>query len=44
MKRVTCDQACIDANWQPVLAPADAKPVGYWTIRKDDAGRALARP
>ncbi len=41
VKRVTCDQACIDANWQPVLAPADAKPVGYWTIRKDDAGRAL---
>lgn len=33
LKRQMCDDACIAANWTPMLAESNAEPIGYWTLR-----------
>ena len=44
----TCDEACVDANWDPMIVPEDGKPVGNWTTRSMPDGRLqwmyLGRP
>lgn len=32
IRRETCNDECVAANWTPVLAPADAQPIGNWSI------------
>ena len=36
IRRETCDDDCVKANWQPVVAAADASPVGNWSPRQID--------
>jgi predicted lipoprotein with Yx(FWY)xxD motif len=36
--RLTCDAACIQENWQPLLAAPDAKPTGNWSFRQQPDG------
>lgn len=44
----TCDEACVDANWDAMIVPEDGKPVGNWTTRSISDGRLqwmyLGRP
>jgi predicted lipoprotein with Yx(FWY)xxD motif len=38
VKQLMCDDACIAKFWKPVLAAADAKPSGDWSIIADEGG------
>ena len=38
IKRQTCDDACLDAHWRPLLAAAGTKPIGQWSLREADGG------
>ena len=38
IRRETCTDECVAANWTPVLAPTDAQPIGNWSIREKADG------
>ena len=39
----TCDEQCLKQNWKPVLAAADAQPVGNWSLsERPDGARQWA--
>ena len=48
IRLTTCDEACVAANWDLVIAPEDSKPIGNWTKRSTTDGRLqwiyLGRP
>jgi predicted lipoprotein with Yx(FWY)xxD motif len=42
VKKHFCNDACLKENWTPVLAAADAKPTGNWSIVTNENGRQWA--
>jgi len=38
----TCNDACLDANWTPILADENAKPAGNWSMMDGPHGKQWA--
>ena len=38
VKRMTCNDECIQKMWKPILAKADDKPLGNWSIIDNEDG------
>ena len=38
VRRETCDDQCFAANWTPLVATAEAQPVGNWSIKQESDG------
>jgi len=37
--KTMCDTACVEANWDPVLAPENVSPIGNWTTTRTPDGQ-----
>ncbi len=39
IKKLTCDDACLDQAWTRVTASAESPPVGDWSVKKGEDGK-----
>ena len=39
IKKLICDDACLDQAWIPVSASADSPPIGDWSVKKGEDGK-----
>jgi len=33
IRTTTCNETCVDANWDPIIAPDNSAPIGNWSTR-----------
>lgn len=41
IRRLICDQKCLDAAWTQVSADADGAPIGDWSVKKTPEGKRV---